>query len=175
VAARVELDGDSVSVEAADGTVIVDVPFSTDAASAATQLGAAIGVPATVTTSAANETCAAETTHYGWGGLEFHVPGGYAAAPGAAFVATARGAATGNGLAILMPNGLGVGASTTDVLAAQPGVPAEGEPTADSVVYFDVKSGHPLGDMDTFYGAAALANGGVITSLVSPIYYYYDC
>jgi hypothetical protein len=174
VAARIQLDGDSVTVEAADASTILDIPFTTDAATAATQLGNAIGLPATVSTTAGGN-CAVETTHYAWGGFEFRSPGGFAMAPGATFVAGSQAPTTSNGLPVVIPSGQGVGTPTTDVLAANPGVPTEGDPSGNSVVYFDVLSGHPLGDMDTFYGAAALANGGFITSLVSPIYYYYDC
>ncbi len=174
VAARIQLDGDSVTVQAADASTILDIPFTTDAATAANQLGAAVGLDATITTTAGG-LCAADTTHYAWGGFQFHSPGGYAMAPGATFVASSLAPTTSNGLPVVMPSGQGVGTPTTEVLAANPGVPAEGDPASDSVVYFDVLSGHPLGDMDTFYGAEALANGGFITSLVSPIHYYYDC
>ncbi|MEO8094554.1 MAG: hypothetical protein ABI632_06440 [Pseudolysinimonas sp.] len=174
VAARVQIDGTSITVMAADNSVILDVPFTTDPATAAAQLTSAIGAEPAVTTTA-NGLCAVDTTHYAWGGLWINVPGGFAAAPGATFIASVRDATTSNGLPVGMPSGQGVGAATTDVLAANPGVPVEGEPAGDSVVYFDVLSGHPLGDMDSFYGAEALAIGGVITSLVSPIHYYYDC
>ena len=174
-AARVEIDGDSVRVEASDDSTIIDIPFTTDAATAVGQLNTAIGVPAEVTTSVNDGNCAADTTHYGWGGFELHVPGGYAAAAGAAFVASAKSATTGNGLAVGMPNGLGVGATTASVLTFQPGVPYEGDPASSAYIYYDVKSGYPLGDPDSFYGAAAFASSGVVTSLVSPIFYYYDC
>ena len=175
VAARIQLDGDSVSVEAADESTIVDIPFTTDAATAATQLGTAIGLPATITTTPGDNSCAADMTHYTWGGFELRAPGGYSLAPGAVFLARVQAPTTSNGLPVGMPSGHGVGTPTVDVLAANPGVATEGDPAGDSVVYFDVLSGHPLGDMDTFYGAAAYANGGFITSMVSPIFYYYDC
>lgn len=173
-AARIQLDGDSVTVLAADSSTITDIPFSTDAATAATQLGDALGLPAAVSTSPAGN-CAVETTIYSWGGFQFRSPGGYEAAPGATFIATSQAPTTNTGLPVGMPSGQGVGTATADVIAANPGVPTEGDPGADSVVYFDVLSGHPLGDMDSFYGAEALANGGFITSLVTPVFYYYDC
>lgn len=175
VAARISIDGDSISVQAADASTIVDIPFSTDAATAASQLGGAIGLAASVTTTSGDNSCAADQTLYDWGGLVLRAPGSYAAAPGATFLAAVTGASTTNGLPVVMPSGHGVGAAVADVLAANPGVAMEGDPGGNSVVYFDVLSGHPLGDMDTFYGAEAFGNGGVITSMVTPIFYYYDC
>jgi len=175
VAARVEIDGSGLTVAAADESTIVNIPFGTDAATAATQLGTAIGLAPTITTSTGDSNCSVDQTQYAWGGLVLRAPGSYAAAPGATFIATALAPTTANGLPVVIPSGHAVGTPTSVVLAANPGVPAEGEPTGDSVVYFDVLSGHPLGDMDSFYGAAAFANGGSITSLVSPIFYYYDC
>ena len=174
VAARVQVDGDSVSVEAADDSTIVDIPYSTDAATAATQFGSAVGLPATISTSPAGS-CAVATTVYSWGGFELRAPGGFAAAPGALFVARSQAPTTSSGLPVVMPGGQGVGTPVSEVLASNPTLPMEGDPAGNSVIYFHVLSGHPLGQADTFYGAAAFANGGFVTSLASPIYYYYDC
>lgn len=168
------VDGDSISVNIAEGGVLVDIPFTTDAATAATQLGEAIGLPAVVS-SVAGSSCSADTTVYSFGGMDLRSPGGFAASPGAQFISLSLGATTSNGIAITIPSGHGVGAAEADVVAANASAPYSDFGGGITLLDYDVKSGSPGTDPDNFYGALAIFRDGALHQISSPTHYEYDC
>ncbi|MEP6478018.1 MAG: hypothetical protein ABJB03_01400 [Rhodoglobus sp.] len=168
------VDGDSISVNISEGGVLVDIPFTTDPATASAQLGEAIGLPAVVT-SVAGTSCSADTTIYGFGGIDLRSPGGFSASPGAQFVSITLGATTTNGIAVTIPSGHGVGAAEADVLAANASAPTSDFGGGIFLLDYDVKSGSPGTDPDNFFGALAIFRDGALHQISSPIRYEYDC
>jgi hypothetical protein len=167
------IDGDSVSVTISEGGTLVDIPFTTEPATAAAQLSEAIGLePITSVTPTAS--CGGGLTKVTWGGISFWSP--YASAPpGAQFWARADAKETSNGITVTMLGGQWVGFDGAATIAAYPGSELDFGMSGTHVLAFDVKSGTPDGNPDDFYGGIAVIQGDVVTGFSSPIHYYYDC
>lgn len=173
IPASIVLDGDSVSVKTSDGGVIVDIPFATDPMTAVTQLNQAIGLDATVTTLPESQ-CFHERQQATWGGLDIIWGVDWQRAPGALFLATVGSLEATSGVRVTLPSGQSIGATEAEVLAANSGAPVFDNGYWKDL-HYDVKSGSYPGDPDTYYGAYALIQGGVLSGFSSPIHYFYDC
>jgi len=167
------IDGDSVYVTETEGGVIIDIPFTLDAATAASQLSETIGLePITTVTPPAS--CGGDLTEITWGGITFVTP--YASAPpGAQFYATSTSQKTSNGITVAMLGGQWVGYDGPSTVAAYPGAEIEMGFPGSNVLAYDVKSGTVDGNPDDFYGGVAVVQDGVVKSFSAPIHYWYDC
>jgi hypothetical protein len=166
------IDGDSISVTAAAGGTIVDLPFTTDPAEATGQLAAAIGEAADRQDLPAGP-CSGAMAEADWGGLHLYSP--YSNGPaGALFYATVDGPETDAGLAITIPSGQAIGASGDAVQDANIEAPAE-DAGGWINVYYDVKNGHLDDEPDDFYGAYLQIKDDELAFFSSPIHYLYDC
>jgi hypothetical protein len=172
--ASVIVDGDSVSVTASEGGILIDIPFATDPTLAVSQLNEALGLVGTVSTIPSSPGCFAERQQATWGGLKFSWGDDWQRAPGAKFMAVAEGAVTTNGLKVTLPTGQWIGWDGAEVIAANPSAPYSDNGTWGDLFY-DVASGSATGNPDEYYGAYALIRDGALQSFVSPIHYYYDC
>jgi hypothetical protein len=167
------IDGDSVYVTATEGGILVDIPFTTEPAVAASQLSEAIGMEPITTVSPEN-LCDPALTRTTWGAITFVSP--YPSAPpGAKFYAIADSKQTGNGITVAMLGGQWIGYDGSDTVAAYPGAELDTGFPATSVLAYDVASGTADGDPDDFYGGLAVVQNDVLTSFSSPIHYWYDC
>jgi hypothetical protein len=171
VAASIEISGTRVVVSTADATELASVPFSADGLAAVGQLTAALGVEPTQATRPEN-TCQPQTTVYTWGGLDLHVPAYTIAAPGAVFTVQANGPTTAEGLPI-RTFGIGVGSSLAEVNAV-PGVYVFEDGFGGLTAQLERTSGSGPDDPNAA-GALAFLTAGVVTDLISPVYYYGDC
>ena len=118
VAARILVTGSTVSVLNEAGDVLQDVPFSTDGATAAALLSAAIGVEPAVST---GSTCNVENVaFYTWGSFSIHSPIEYAE-PGDLYSIFVDGPATSNGLTLEAAPHVVIGDTIAELLAAAPG------------------------------------------------------
>lgn len=167
------VDGDSVSVTASEGGILVDIPFTTEPAAAVTQLNDAIGLVATVSTLPATG-CFHERQQATWGGLSFIWGEDWQRAPGALFLASSLGPETTSGLKVTLPSGQWIGATEAEVVTGNPSAPLI-DNGGWKELHYDIVSGAAGGDPDTYFGAYAQIDGGVLTSFASPIHYFYDC
>jgi len=97
---------------------LLNVPFTTDAAAAATALTAVIGPPTVIPVAATS--CNAASSIYDWGGFQIAFDPYMTDIGGTRFVATATAARTRGGLDI-ETQGQTVGVTLTDLLAHVPG------------------------------------------------------
>lgn len=166
VAATIAIDAIALTITTADGEVITTLPFAEDGDAAAAELSEAIGLEPTVSY-LGESSCRAETTVYAWGGLKIHVPGEIIAAPGAIFTVTAESTATNNGVSIVGPGGQPVGTALAAAYSALP----------DAMTVDDTRIGMDVGASNgaDSWGTLGLSNSGVITSIMSPVYFYGDC
>jgi hypothetical protein len=178
VAAFVLIGGSSVSVGADDSRVLAEIPYSTDPSVAAAELADVLGVEPTMTVRPGNATCLAETTIYDWGAFNLKSPGGIGTGPGALFTVQATAHELSTGVPVEMVHSQHVGSPAADVVGL-PNVFAEDLGAWTSVYYHvggdvDFASADWAPDMET-WGALALIESGVVTSIVAPIHYFYDC
>ena len=118
VAARILVTGSTVSVLNEAGDVLQDVPFSTDGATAAALLSAAIGVePALSTAFYCNDDTG---TQYDWGSFQIVSPAIYAE-PSVLYSIIVAAPATSNGLTLEAAPHVVVGDTIAELLAAAPG------------------------------------------------------
>ena len=172
-AARVSIDGDSILVTASDDSILVDIPFTTNVDAALGQLEGALGLAPTLSTLSGNGTCSAESHKAAWGSLVLEWGDSWSRAAGAVFTARGDGPDAASGVRITVPSGHSVGASEAEVRAAFPGAP--GSTDSFSTIHYDIAGGVVgTSDYDS-YGALAIFGSGQLKSIVSPIYYYYDC
>lgn len=172
-AASVIVDGDSVSVIDSGGALMVDIPFSTDPATAVAQLNSAIGLDGVPTTLPATG-CFHQRPQATWGGLSFIWGDDWQRAPGSLFLASVKGPESASGVPITIPSGQKVGSSQADTLAGNPSAHVD-DFGAWINLHYDIKSGVSGGNPDTYYGAGAVIEGGVLKSFASPIHFNYDC
>jgi hypothetical protein len=116
--AFIEVTAHSVGVGSAHSGQLVDVPYTTDVATAAAALTAVIGAP--TVTSVAATSCQAARSIYDWGAFQITFDPYMTDIGGTQFVATATATHTTGGLEV---DALGqtVGMTLTDVLAHVPG------------------------------------------------------
>lgn len=173
VPAAVIVDGDSVSVVNTDGGVMIDIPFTTDASTAVSQLNTTIGYTGALSIMPSSG-CYHERQASTWSGLSFIWGPDWGRAPGAAFLASVTGPDVGGGLKVTIPSGHSVGDPGPAVLAANASAP-----TVDYGAWvnlrYDVISGTETGNPDNYYGANAVIQSGVLKSFASPLYLNYDC
>ncbi len=167
------IDGDSVSVNISEGGQLIDIPFTTDPATAAAQLSEAIGLqPITTTTPAAS--CGGGLQKVTWGAISFYSP--YPAAPGGAqFYAQADSKSTSNGKTVAMLSGQWVGSDGAATIAANAAAPLLEFGGGIQILAYDVKAGTVDSGPDDFYGASAVIKNNVLDIFTSPVNYYYDC
>lgn len=170
-AARIDISGTEVVVSAADGTAMVAIPFSTEPTTAVAQLSEALGVEPTTSTRAAN-ICQPETVVYTWGQFDLHVPGYVTKDPGAVFTVQANGPTTVEGVPIRSA-GIAVGSTIAEV-SAVPGVYTFDDSFGGVTAQLDRISGTGPDDPNAT-GALAYLSAGIVTDLISPVYYYGDC
>ncbi|HMM81921.1 MAG TPA: hypothetical protein PJ998_01975 [Terrimesophilobacter sp.] len=171
--AAVIVDGDSVSVIASEGGVMIDIPFTTDPSTAVSQLNSTIGYTGALSIMPSSG-CYHERQASTWSGLSFIWGPDWARAPGAAFMASVTGPDVGGGLKVTIPSGHWVGNPGPAVLAANASAPNVDYGAWVNLRYH-VISGTETGNPDNYYGANAVIQGGVLTSFASPIYFNYDC
>ena len=116
--AFIEVSAHSVGVGTASSEQILNVPYTTDVATAAAALTAVIGAPTVIPVAATS--CNAARSIYDWGGFQIEFDPYMTDIGGTQFVATATAARTTRGLDI-ETQGQTVGTSLADVLAHVPG------------------------------------------------------
>ncbi len=121
VASRILVTGSGVSVLTDTGEVLVDLPFSTDGATAAAELTLVVGADPVVSTQAGDSECVDAGTTYDWGSFQIDSPVGFFSEPGAAYSIHVYEPATGNGLALELAPNVRSGSSIAEMLAAAPG------------------------------------------------------
>jgi hypothetical protein len=159
----------SVSVGATTQEQIIEVPFTTDAATAVDLLSEAIELEPTVS-SIAGTGCSDPATLWDWGGLRLVAPAPRGAELGAEFIARATAAETANGLAIELTYADAVGSSLADVIAHGP--------ASYTVVSEDLGAGHTVAMLDgqdgDTWGVIMVVESGIVTSFYAPGYFHSD-
>jgi hypothetical protein len=159
----------SVSVGSTTEAVIVEVPYTTDPATAVELLSDALELEPAVSTVAATD-CSAAGTIWDWGGLRLAAPAPGGSGPGAAFIVRATAADTASGLHIELTYADEVGSSLADVVAHGPG--------SYTVVSEDLGGGHAVAMLDgqdgDTWGVIMVVEGGTVTSFYSPGYLHSD-
>ena len=168
-AERIVVDATTLTVYFEGSDVVAKYPFSSDGELAAEEIGDALGVAPTIS-ELGESSCRSETMVYDWPGLRIEVPGVVTMAPGAVFTATLTAPTTSNGVGLFAPFDQRVGSSASGALAANP-----------EAISVDLGSGIFVGldvgaidGVDT-WGALGITEGGTITKIVTPIYFYGDC
>ncbi|MFZ2965093.1 MAG: hypothetical protein WA006_10485, partial [Rhodoglobus sp.] len=106
------------------------------------------------------------------GGLDLHVPPYTIVAPGAAFTVQANGPATAEGIPI-RSFGITVGSRLAEVNAV-PGVYVFEDGFGGLTAQLERTTGSGPEDPNAA-GALAFLSAGIVTDLISPVYYYGDC
>jgi len=160
----------SVSVGATTQQQIVDVPYTTVAATAVDLLSDAIGTEPAVSTIAATG-CSAAATIWDWGGLRIASPAPDGDDLGVEFIARATAAETGNGLDIELGYTDGVGSSLADIVAHNAG-------TGNAVVSENLGGGHTVAMLDgqdgDTWGVIMVVEGSTVDSFFAPGYFHSD-
>ena len=164
------INAHSVSIGSTTQELMVEVPYSTDAATAVDLLSDAIELEPTVST-VAGTGCSLPTTLWDWGGFRLASPAPSGSGPGALFIARATGATTTNGLDIDLTYADTVGSSLADIVAHGPG-------GAYTVVSEDIGGGHVVAMLDgqdgDTWGVIMVVESGVVTSYYAPGYFHTD-
>ncbi|TPW70826.1 hypothetical protein [Schumannella sp. 10F1B-5-1] len=172
--AKVVIDADSVSVLDSDGGTVADVPFVTDAVTAASQLQRALDetpVAATVT----DDTCYPQLDEQSFGGLHlFSSVDGLTRPDNAGFYVTADAATTTGGVPIEIPSGQAIGATRTAVLEGNVQAPRF-DVDGGLEVHYDVAGGSPTSDPSQYFGALARIESGKLALIDAPIYFAREC
>jgi hypothetical protein len=160
----------SVSVGSTTQALIEEVPYTTDAATAADLLSDAIEAEPTVSSIAATG-CSAAATAWAWGGFRIVSPAPRGDELGVNFIAQATGAATSNGLFTELGYTDTVGSSLADIVAHNAG-------SDNEVISEDLGGGHGVAmidrqDGDT-WGVIMVVASGVVTSYYAPGFFHSD-
>ncbi len=173
IADFIVISGSGVGVVAMDSSSLVQIPYSTDGATAAALLAAAIGVdPVVADVAATGGGCSGNYRTYEWGGLQFRSPGAITTPGGQSFNATVTATATPGGLELTTVSSQRIGALASDFAAAVGSVVNE-DGSGTSYIYFD-RQNPDAPDYDA-WGALGLATGGVVAKIIAPLYFYGDC
>ena len=173
VADVITISGSGVGVIAINSELIVQIPFTTDGAAAAALLSEAIGVePVVAEFSGTGSGCDADYRTYDWSGLQFRSPGHITTPVGQLFNAIVTAQETSGGVELATVSHQHIGTVTADFVSAVGGV-ANDDGSGTTYIYFDRQN---PGDSDfDAWGAFAVASGGVVYSITSPLYFYGDC
>ncbi|MDP3208831.1 MAG: hypothetical protein Q8M65_06755 [Rhodoglobus sp.] len=173
VAAFIVVNGSGVGVGAINSASIVQIPYTTDGATAAALLSDAIGVtPVVADTLGSGSGCSSDYRTYDWGGLQFRSPGEITTPGGQMFNAIVTAPATTGGLELATANFQHVGMPTADFATGVAGTIREDFP-GHAFVYFDRQN--PDAYEYDAWGAFASSEGGAISRIIAPLYFYGDC
>ncbi len=173
VAGFIVISGSGVGVGAINSASIVQIPFTTDGATAAALLSEAIGVePVVADFTGTSSGCSADYRTYDWGGLQFRSPGHITTPGGQLFNAIVTAQETSSGLELATTYLQHIGTATADFATAVRGV-ADDDGSGRTHIYFDRQN--PDAVEAEAWGAFAVASGGVVTNITSPLYFYGDC
>lgn len=150
--AFLEISAHSVGVGSARSEQLLDVPFTTDVATAAASLTAVIGAPTVIAVPATS--CQAARSIYDWGGFQIEFDPYMTETGGTQFVATVTAARTRGGLDI-ETRGQTVGDRLTDVLAHVPGSTSGDRGEGHIEALIDPQEGGQWGVVMTFTGGVA--------------------
>lgn len=156
VPAFVSISAHSISVGDSDSRLLVNVPFTTDLATAAAALTSAIGTEPTVIPVPATS-CEAATAIYDWGGLQITYDSYMTTVGATQFVATVSATHTAAGLELDAPYNQTVGMTLTDVLAHVPGSVSGDRGEGDIEALLDPQEDQLWGVVMTF--TDGVANG----------------
>lgn len=170
VATSLIISGSGVAVLDETATVMVDIPFTTDGATAAAELAVALGAEPTETAMAGSPDCRWPYTEYNWGGFVLESDIEDTGTPPAGFKAVAEGAITA-GVAVYGPHNLQVGATLAEVLAADPGGVSRDYGGGFVAVALDVTGGSGV----DVTGTQGLVFDEVLTVMSSPEFVFGDC
>lgn len=174
VTSLVLVDGDSVTVRRSDDSTVVDVPFTTAAADAVTQLSDALG-EAPETDVVDDDPCTPILDRSSFGGLHiWSSTEGIRKPAGAQFYVTVDGSETADGLPIVIPSGQSVGDDAAEVMEANVESPSfDGGGWID--LHVDVVSGTADSEPSEYYGAYAQVKDDELAFVSSPTFYFFDC
>lgn len=170
IATSIVISGRSLTVLAAGPTVLADIPFTTDGASAAAQLTSVLGASPTTTTVVAS-TCRRSGTNYTWGALELQGSGFVTMAPPALFTVSATGGLASAGVTVLGPGQVKVGMPAAGVSAALPSAPSAPDGFGNTIFTLEKVGG---AGADTT-GVLGVVTAGALARIVSSIYIFGDC
>lgn len=154
----------SVTVTSADGATVADIPYSTDVASATSQISAILGSAPALSTIAATS-CDPETTVYDWGGFQLLTPVPFADEFGAAFAAKATTSRAGS-LEVKTVSNTYVGESLDD-LQALAGIDIRNYDGGYATALLDpIVAGHS--------GVIVSAAAGSVSTIFSPSFFDRD-
>ena len=162
----------AVDIKVFDAAVntLATIPFTGDPIAAANQLTATLGETPTITT-IAQTNCRRAGSEYAWGELVLVTAGTITSAPGAVFSISARSAATPGGVDIKTTNGWYVGVPLANIIAALPSAPTDDGGGGFARVELE----HLGGAGFETTGVLAVAEGGTVTTIASPVYTFGDC
>ena len=172
VATSLIISGSGVAVLDETATVMVDIPFTTDGATAAAELAVALGAEPTETAMEGSPFCRLPYTEYNWGGFVLQSDRDIedTGTPPAGFIAIAEEAITA-GVAVYGPHNLQVGATLAEVLAADPGGVSRDYGNGLVYVALDVTGGSGV----DVTGTQGIVSDEVLTVMLSPVYVFGDC
>lgn len=162
--------GSGIQVLSASSSVLVTIPYSTDAATASSQLSAALGATPS-SSDFPSGSCLPAHTDYDYSG--FKLQSG-SQSPGQQFNVHATASSIPSGVALLTPVGFTVGSSISAAAGAIPGSYTNSE-QGYSYVYYDDQSG--TGNTIDGWGVIAIAPPGsdAIKDIIAPFYFHGDC
>jgi hypothetical protein len=170
VPASIVISAASIAVFDETATLIVDLPFDGDPTIATDLLTDVLDATPGIV-SYPGDSCQAAGSTFTWGGLALFTAGTATMAPGAIFSVQASGSATAEGVQIFGPHDLQVGASLSDVLAADPGAlydePFEGAAR--------IGLEHSSGAGPDAVGVLGVSIDDVLHTISSPHYIFGDC
>jgi hypothetical protein len=166
IPAFVIVSAHSVAVGATTEQQIVDVPFTTEVATAVDLMSEALeGEPAVSTIAATG--CSEAATVWDWGGFRLIAPAPRGDELGARFIARVTGAETVNGIDTELGYTDTVGSSLADIVAHNAG-------SAGAVVTEDLGGGHAVAMLDgqagNTWGVIMVVESGTVTSYYAPGY-----
>lgn len=174
IADFIVVNGSGVGVGAINSFSIVQIPYTTDGATAAGLLSDAIGVePAISTVPSTGGSCSRDATIYDWGGLAFRVPGAITTPGGQQFNAIVSAPETTGGLDLETAHGQRVGSLVDDFMGIVPGADLQDLGGGYVFIYFDRQN--PSESEADAWGAIAKVESGAVARIDAPLYYYGDC
>lgn len=168
-AASLIITAQGVSVLDETDTIMVEIPYTSEGVAAATSIGDALGV-APVATAVAGGTCSRPGMTFDWGGFKLHSAGVITMGGDAAFSVSADSAVTA-GVGVFGPHDLQVGATTAQLLAADPAMVNYDYGFGITMFGLDIRSGSGF-DAVVTQGAV---EGGTLQRMQSPVYILGDC
>ena len=161
------INAHSVSVGSTTQQAIVDVPYTTDPATAVDLLSEALEGAPVVSTIAATG-CSAATTVWDWGGFRIAAPAPDGDRLGVRFMARVTGAETVNGVDTELGYTDTVGSTLAAIVEHNAG-------TSDAVVSMDLFGGHTVAMKDgqdgNTWGVIIVVEDGVVHSYYAPGYF----